>query len=48
MSQDENFLSQPLDYTEAKNVEVEDKERHWQDDLNTTIKSLFIKMHGLY
>ena len=39
-----NLLTTP----KLKVVEVEDNEWHWQDDLNTTIQSLFIKMHGMY
>ena len=29
-------------------VKLEDHEWHWQDDLNTTIQSLFRKTHGMY
>ena len=39
-----NLLTTP----KLKSVEVEDNEWHWQDDLNTTIQSLFIKIHGMY
>ena len=42
------FSRSLLTTPKLKSVEVEDNEGHWQDDLNTTIQSLFIKMHGMY
>ena len=42
------FSPSLLTTPKLKSVEVEDNEWHWQDDLNTTIQSLFIKMHGMY
>ena len=42
------FSPSLLTTPKLKSVEVEDNEWHWQDDLNTTIQSLFIKTHGMY
>ena len=42
------FSPRLLTTPNLKSVEVEDNEWHWQNDLNTTIQSLFIKMHGMY
>ena len=42
------FSPSLLTTPKLKSVEVEDNEWHWQNDLNTTIQSLFIKMHGMY
>ena len=39
-----NLMAAP----KLKSIKLEDDEWYWQDDLNTTIQSLFKKTHGMY
>ena len=41
------FSSSLLNTPKLERVKVGDYEWHWQEDLNTTIKSLFINTHGM-
>ena len=42
------FSSGLLNIPKLERVKVGDNEWHWQDDPNTTIKSLFINTHGMH